>query len=86
MIASEEPIVAVPVGVSPAGAWKSLPIIETTRWWTTSVWGYSSWSIRFLLSVSVAKRSAWGSIQLVTNEARLSAGLPSRLSSSWTSW
>ena len=25
----------------------------TTRWWTTSVCGYSSWSIRFFASVSV---------------------------------
>ena len=86
MIASEEPIVAVPVDPEPTGAWNRRPIIETTRRWTTSVWGYSSWSIRFLASVSAASRSACGSIQLVTNEARLSAGLPSRLSSSWTSW
>ena len=86
MIASEEPIVAVPVGREPAGAWNSRPIIETTRRCTTSVCGYSSWSIRFLASVSTASRSACGSIQLVTNEARFSAGLPSRLSSSCTSW
>ena len=85
MIASEEPIVAVPVLCAPAGAWNSRPIIDTTRSWMTSVWGYSSWSIMFLASVSTASASACGSIQLVTNEARLSAGLPSRLSSSCTS-
>ena len=61
MIASEEPIVAVPIGVPPVGAWKSLPIMLTTRWCTTSVWGYSSSSIRFLASVSWASRSACGS-------------------------
>jgi hypothetical protein len=42
MIASEEPIVAVPVDCAPAGAWNSRPIIDTTRRWITSVWGYSS--------------------------------------------
>ena len=54
MIASEEPIVAVPVDSEPAGAWNSRPIIETTRRWITSVCGYSSSSIRFLASVSPA--------------------------------
>ena len=58
----------------------------TTRWWISSVCGYSSWSTKLRLSVSVASAWASGSIQVVTKEARLSAGLPSRLSSSWISW
>ena len=84
MIASEEPIVAVPTGVASCGAWNRRPTIVTTRSWIASVCGYSSWSIMFLPSVSVASLSACGSIQGVTNEARFSAGLPSRFSSSCT--
>ncbi len=86
MIASEEPIVAVPAAAPPSGALKRPPIMLTTRWWITSVCGYSSWSTKLRLSVSVASCWASGSIQVVTKEARLSVGLPSRLSSSWISW
>ena len=86
MIASEEPIVAVPQASLLGGALKSCPIMLTTRWWISSVCGYSSWSTKLRLSVSVARSRASGSIQVVTKEARLSAGLPSRLSSSWISW
>ncbi len=86
MIASEEPIVAVPAGSPSAGALKRLPSMLTTRRWISSVCGYSSWSTKLRFSVSVASCWASGSIQVVTKEARLSAGLPSRLSSSWISW
>jgi hypothetical protein len=85
MIASDEPTVAVPTGVHSAGALSMCPSMLTTRSWIASVCGYSSWSMRFLFRVSRASRSACGSIQVVTKEARLSAGLPSRLSSSRTS-
>jgi hypothetical protein len=40
----------------------------------------------FFGSVSAISSRASGSIQVVTKEAMLSSGLPSRLSSSWISW
>ena len=86
MIASEEPTVAVPTGEQSEGALNRRPSMFTTRRWITSVCGYSSLSTRFLSRTSAASASAWGSIQVVTKDARLSFGLPSSASSSRTSW
>ncbi len=86
MIASGEPTVAVPTGVHSPGPLSMCPSMLTTRSWISAVCGYSSWSMQFLFLVSRESASASGSIQVVTKEARLSAGLPSRLSSSRTSW
>ena len=41
--------------------------------------GYSSWSMWFLRSVSWISFSACGSIQVVTNDARLSVSRPSSI-------
>ena len=56
----------------------------TQRRSISAVCGYSSLSIMFLLRHSVISCSACGSIQVVTNVARLSRALPSRISSSRT--
>ena len=55
----------------------------TQRCSISAVWGYSSLSIMFLSKVSAIRRSAWGSIQVVTKVARFSRELPSSNSSSW---
>ncbi len=86
MIASEEPMVAVPTGSQSCDAWNRRPSMLTTRSWRFSLWGYSSWSMRFLLRFSRARSLASGSIQVVTKLARFRTGLPSRFSSSLTSW
>ena len=56
----------------------------TQRRSSSAVCGYSSLSIMFLAAQSVISSSASGSIQVVTNVARLSLALPSRISSSLT--
>ncbi len=58
----------------------------THRSSSSAVRGYSSLSIMFLSNVSAMSFSAWGSIHVVTNVARLSRALPSSISSSWTIW
>ena len=58
----------------------------TQRRSSSAVCGYSSLSIMFLLKHSAISRSASGSIQVVTNVARFSRALPSRMSSSRTTW
>ena len=56
----------------------------TQRRSSSAVCGYSSLSIMFLAEHSAISSSASGSIQVVTNVARLSRALPSRMSSSRT--
>ena len=58
----------------------------TQRRSSSAVCGYSSLSIMFLLKQAAISSSACGSIQVVTNVARLSRALPSSISSSLTSW
>ena len=58
----------------------------TQRRSSSAVCGYSSLSIMFLGAHSAISASASGSIQVVTNVARLSRALPSRMSSSRTTW
>ncbi len=82
-IASEEPTVAVPTLSWCSEAPKSRASMLTQRSWISTVWGYSSQSMAFLLAVSTSSRSACSSIQVVTKVARLRIGLPSRASSSW---
>ena len=52
----------------------------------SAVCGYSSLSIMFFEAHSAMSSSASGSIQVVTNVARLSRALPSSISSSWMIW
>ena len=56
----------------------------TQRRSSSAVCGYSSLSIMFLAAHSAISSSASGSIHVVTNVARLSRALPSRMSSSRT--
>ena len=58
----------------------------TQRRSSSAVCGYSSLSIMFLAAHSAISCSASGSIHVVTNVARLSRALPSRMSSSRTIW
>ena len=57
--------------------------MHTQRCSMAAVTGYSSLSIMFLSNVSDIRSSASGSIQVVTNVARLSRELPSSINSSW---
>ena len=58
----------------------------TQRISSSAVCGYSSLSIMFLSKHSAIRRSACGSIHVVTNVARFSRALPSSISSSWMIW
>ena len=58
----------------------------TQRLSSSAVCGYSSLSIMFLSNDSAMSCAASGSIQVVTNVARLSRALPSSISSSRTTW
>src|SRR5579863_7338757 len=58
----------------------------TQRRSSSAVCGYSSLSIMFLDEHSAISSSASGSIHVVTNVARFSLALPSRMSSSLTTW
>ena len=69
-----------------SGALNSRASMLTQRLWISVVWGYSSASTKLRPNDSVINMSASGSIQVVTKLARLSAGLPSRFSSSWMIW
>ena len=86
MHASLEPVVEQPVAALPAGAFHKLLRTFTQRRSSSAVCGYSSLSIMFFWAHSAMSSSASGSIQVVTNVARLSRALPSSISSSWTSW
>ena len=82
-MASEEPTVDVPTALpSDASAWNRSAMMFTQRRSISTVCGYSSASMKFFDSVSVMRSLASGSIHVVTKEARLSAGLPSSISSS----
>ena len=77
-------MVEQPVAELPAGAFHKLDRMFTQRRSSSAVCGYSSLSIMFLAEHSAISCSASGSIQVVTNVARLSRALPSRMSSSRT--
>ena len=78
----EQPVADVP---GPDGACQRLARMLTQRRSSSAVCGYSSLSIMFLSKHSAMSRRACGSIQVVTNVARFSRALPSRISSSRTS-
>ena len=82
MIASEEPWVRAPV-VSP-GALKRSASIRMQRCSISADCGYSAWSMKLTRRDSWITCSASGSIQVVTNVARLRAGRPSSTISCWT--
>ena len=70
--------------VRPRWAFHRLPRMFTQRLSSSAVCGYSSLSIMFLGAHSAISSSASGSIHVVTNVARFSLALPSRISSSRT--
>ena len=80
MIASDDPCVRAPV-VSP-GALKRSASIRMQRCSISAVCGYSAWSMKLRWRFSAMIRWASGSIQVVTNVARLRIGIPSSTSSS----
>ena len=90
MHASLDPVVEQPVAAPSAsvaaGACQRWARMFTHRRSSSAVCGYSSLSIMFLLSHSCISSAACGSIQVVTNVARFSRALPSRISSSRTIW
>ncbi len=83
MHASLDPVVEQPTACS-CGAFHRWPMMFTQRCSSSAVCGYSSLSIMFLGEHSAISSSASGSIHVVTNVARLSLALPSRMSSSRT--
>ena len=85
MHASLDPVVEQPTD-SPGAhcAFHRLPRMFTQRFSSSAVCGYSSLSIMFLGEHSAISCSASGSIHVVTNVARFSLALPSRISSSRT--
>ena len=84
MQASLDPVVEQPVAPAEMSACHRSARMATQRRSISAVCGYSSLSIMFLLKHSAISCSAWGSIQVVTNVARFSRALPSRISSSRT--
>ena len=68
-----------------SGAWNRCATMFTHRRSISAVCGYSSLSIMFLSNASAIRRSASGSIHVVTNVARFRRELPSSRSSSWIS-
>jgi len=89
MQASLDPVVEQPVAppapvVATVGACHRFARMFTQRRSSSAVCGYSSLSIMFLSKHSAISHRACGSIQVVTNVARLSRALPSRISSSLT--
>jgi hypothetical protein len=84
--ASLDPVVEHPVAWCASGTFQRRLSIVTQRVSISAVWGYSSLSIMFLSKHSAMRRSACGSIHVVTNVAALSRALPSSMSSSWMIW
>ena len=84
MHASLDPVVEQPAAFPPAGECHRWARMFTQRRSISAVCGYSSLSIMFLSKQDAISFSASGSIQVVTNVARLSRALPSRISSSRT--
>jgi hypothetical protein len=93
MHASLDPVVEHPtadaaacpsVPAATVGACQRSARMLTQRRSSSAVWGYSSLSIMFLSKHSAISCCACGSIHVVTNVARLSRALPSRISSSRT--
>ena len=83
MIASDDPWVRHPVA-SPGGALYRSASIRTQRCSISAEIGYSAWSMKLRWRFSAMIRCASGSIQVVTNVARLRIGSPSRARSSST--
>ena len=83
MIASDDPWQRAPV-VSP-GAWNRCASMRMQRCSISAVCGYSAWSMKLRCRFPAIRRCASGSIQVVTNVARLRIGIPSSTSSSATS-
>ena len=81
MTASLDPMVEAPTAC-PGALNRSLTMLMQRRS-ISAVWGYSSLSIMFLSNDSAMRRSACGSIHVVTNVARFRRLLPSSRSSSW---
>ena len=86
MHASLDPVVEHPAALPATGECHRWARMLTQRRSISAVCGYSSLSIRFLSKHAAISRVASGSIQVVTKVARLSRGLPSRMSSSCTTW
>src|SRR6476469_3549688 len=86
MHASLEPVVEQPMAADASGACHSSASIRTHRSSSAAVRGYSSLSIMFLSKHSAMRRSAVGSIHVVTNVAMLRRAFPSSMSSSCTIW
>jgi len=86
MQASLDPVVEQPVASLGSVACHRSARIATQRRSISAVCGYSSLSIMFLSAQSDIRVSACGSIQVVTNVARLSRALPSSSTSSLISW
>jgi len=84
MHASLDPVVEQPTAAPCDGMFHRLPRMFTQRFSSSAVCGYSSLSIMFLGAHSAISISASGSIHVVTNVARFSRALPSRMSSSRT--
>ena len=59
--------------VSP-GAWNRLASMRMQRCSISAVCGYSAWSMKLVWSAASITRTASGSIQVVTNVARLRIG------------
>ena len=86
MQASDEPMAEAPTVLAASGAFHRSAIMCTHRRSISAVCGYSSRSIMFLLTASAIRASASGSSHVWQNVARFWRALPSRISSSDTSW
>ena len=84
MHASLDPVVEQPPLPVRVRRVPQVPMMFTQRFSSSAVCGYSSLSIMFLWEHSAISSSASGSIHVVTNVARFSRALPSRISSSLT--
>ena len=93
-MASDEPVVAVPIAASrrPSssmlvlGAFHRFDRIEMQRVWIEIVAGYSSWSHKLIPIVSTISLVASSGIHVWTYEARFRPGLPSSRSSLLSKW
>ncbi len=86
MQASDEPMAEAPTVLAASGAFHRSAIMCTQRRSISAVCGYSSRSIMFLLTASAIRASASGSSHVWQNVARFWRALPSRISSSDTTW
>ena len=86
MQASEEPMAEAPTVLADSGAFHRSAIMCTHRRSISALCGYSSLSIMFLLIASAIRARTSGSSHVWQNVARFWRALPSRISSSATSW